>query len=214
MRIIGGRLKGRRLASVRGSMRPTADRVREAVFNILGETVVAAQVLDLFAGTGALGIEALSRGAASVVFVEDDPASLRVLRTNLDLCGLTGVSRVYPLAVQKALPLLAAQGRRFNLIFLDPPYARGWTGRTLVLLARLSLLADPGLIVAEHSRTEAMAASCDALTCLDRRYYGGTAISFYTATGPSPQPETPAPSVSCSDPEQDGPGQENTPPGT
>ena len=137
MRIIGGRLKGRRLTGVRGQIRPTADRVREAIFNILGPEVPGSLVLDLFAGTGALGIEALSRGAQAAVFVENHSTSLQVLRRNVDQCALSEVSRVLPLATEKALPKLAAAGAQFSLIFLDPPYGRGLaaahilsTGRT------------------------------------------------------------------------------------
>lgn len=192
MRVIGGRLKGRRLAGVKGRLRPTADRVREAVFNILGPAVEGAQVLDLFAGTGALGIEALSRGAAGAVFVEEHRASLDVLRRNLTLCGLTDVGHIYVLPVQKALPHLATQGQRFRLIFLDPPYEKGLAGRTLALLARLSLLDTHGIIVVEHSRAEELAAAYGAWVCSDRRHYGGTMVSFYQFTVPSPRHDPPA----------------------
>jgi len=187
VRIIGGRLRGRRLAGVKGLMRPTADRVREAIFNILGGAVAGAQVLDLFAGTGALGIEALSRGAAGAIFVEEHRTSLVVLRRNLALCGLTDVGHIYPLPVQKALPQLAAQGKSFNLIFLDPPYEKGLAGRTLALLARLPLLDPYGIIAVEHSRAEALAEAYEALVGTDRRHYGGTMVSFYQVTSPSPR---------------------------
>lgn len=166
-------------------MRPTADRVREAIFNILGAAVEEAQVLDLFAGTGALGIEALSRGAAQAVFVEPHRTSLLVLRRNLALCGLEGVSQICPLPVHRALPQLAAQGRTFNLIFLDPPYERGLAGSTLARLARRPLWASEAVIVVEHSRTEKLAAAYDTLVHLEHRQYGGTVVSFYTASRPS-----------------------------
>ena len=180
VRIIGGRLKGRRLAGVKGSMRPTADRVREAIFNILGEAVAGAMVLDLFAGSGALGIEALSRGAAGAVFVDHDRASLQVLQRNLRLCGLEDRARVYPLPVQQALPRLARQGSTFQLIFLDPPYEQGLVGRTLALLARLPVAAPQSRLVVEHSQSEELAAAYGDLVQQDRRRYGGTVVSFYT----------------------------------
>ena len=122
MRIIAGALKGRVLAPVQGRTRPTAARVREAIFNILGAAVAEARVLDLFAGTGALGIEALSRGAAAAVFVEDHPEALKGLRRNLETLGLVERSQVLPLPVAAALRKLAARGEPFDLVFLDPPY--------------------------------------------------------------------------------------------
>jgi 16S rRNA (guanine966-N2)-methyltransferase len=192
LRIIGGRLRGRRLATVKGAIRPTAERVREAIFNILGDRVNGSQVLDLFAGTGALGIEALSRGAKAVVFVEHQRTSLQVLERNLRLCGLAKVCQIYPLPVQQALPRLASQGKKFQLIFLDPPYAQGLAGRTLALLARLPLSDPSATIVVEHSRAEELATTYDGLVCQDRRQYGDTAVSFYHPSDPSRETETPA----------------------
>jgi 16S rRNA (guanine(966)-N(2))-methyltransferase RsmD len=185
VRIIAGRLKGRRLAAVRGAIRPTADRVREAIFNILGPIVLEAQVLDLFAGTGALGIEALSRGAARAVFVENHASSLQVLRQNLAQCGLTDVSQVLPQDAARALATLAAQGERFGLIFLDPPYGKGLPGQILPLVARNNLLAQEGLVVVEHRRGEEMADNYQHLARRDERGYGDTVISLYEH-----QPET------------------------
>ncbi|MGQ9919754.1 MAG: 16S rRNA (guanine(966)-N(2))-methyltransferase RsmD [Desulfobacca sp.] len=203
MRIIGGRLRGRRLAGVKGRLRPTADRVREAIFNILGDLVEGAQVLDLFAGTGALGIEALSRGASGAIFVEEHRTSLAVLRRNLALCGLTDVGHIYPLPVQKALPQLAAQGQRFTLILLDPPYEQGLAGRTLALVARLPLLDGHGIITVEHSRAEELAEAYEALVCTDRRRYGGTMVSFYQVTVPSPRPGPPSGQPAGQQPDED-----------
>ena len=122
MRIIAGALKGRVLSPVQGRTRPTAAKVREAIFNILGAAVAEARVLDLFAGTGALGIEALSRGAAAAVFVEDHPEALKGLRRNLETLGLLERSQVLPLPVAAALRKLSARGAPFGLVFLDPPY--------------------------------------------------------------------------------------------
>jgi 16S rRNA (guanine966-N2)-methyltransferase len=182
LRIIGGALKGRRLAGVKGQIRPTADRVREAIFNILGSEVNDTRVLDLFAGTGALGIEALSRGARSAVFVENHKSALQVLQRNLDQCGLTTMSRVLPWEAAKALPRLAAAGENFSLIFLDPPYGYGIPATILTVLAQHDLLTYPGRIIVEHSRREDLAASYNCLVRSDQRRYGATLISFYTYT--------------------------------
>jgi 16S rRNA (guanine966-N2)-methyltransferase len=179
LRIIGGLLKGRRLVGVRGQIRPTADRVREAIFNILGSDVNDGQVLDLFAGTGALGIEALSRGARKAVFVENHQSALHVLQRNLTNCGLTAVSRIMPLPAGKALSRLAAAGEHFSLIFLDPPYGQGIPDTILLLLAQKNLLAPNGRIIVEHSRLEELAAAYQHLRRQDQRRYGATLISFY-----------------------------------
>jgi 16S rRNA (guanine966-N2)-methyltransferase len=180
LRIIGGRLKGRRLPGVKGQTRPTADRVREAIFNILGPEVPGSLVLDLFAGTGALGIEALSRGAQVAVFVENHPTSLQVLRRNLSQCALSEVSRIIPLAADKALPKLAAASERFSLIFLDPPYGHGLADASLLILARKNLLTPAGSIIVEHSRLEDLAEEYLHLQRHDQRRYGATLISFYS----------------------------------
>jgi 16S rRNA (guanine966-N2)-methyltransferase len=180
LRIIGGRLKGRRLARVRGQIRPTADRVREAIFNILGPDVNDTQVLDLFAGTGALGIEALSRGARNAVFVENHQSALQVLQRNLAQCGLTEVCRVLPLPASQALTRLAASGASFSLIFLDPPYGHGIPATLLPVLAQKNLLAPNGRIIVEHSRLEDLAAAYQNLVRHDQRRYGATLVSFYT----------------------------------
>lgn len=180
MRIIGGRLKGRRLAGVRGQIRPTADRVREAIFNILGTAVVDARVLDLYAGTGALGLEALSRGARSAVFVESHPSALQVLHRNLGQCDLTAVSRVLALPVGRALPRLAAAGESFGLVFLDPPYGQHQAPAAMTLLARHNLVMPGGQIVVEHSRRDDLDPDYLHLGRTDQRRYGATLVSFYT----------------------------------
>lgn len=179
MRIIAGRLKGRRLAAVRGAIRPTADRVREAIFNILGPLVPEAQVLDLFAGTGALGIEALSRGAGRAVFVENQVSALQVLRRNLAQCQLMEAGQILPQDAVRALAALAARGERFDLIFLDPPYSQGLAEAIVPLVARTGLLAPEGILVVEHRRDEDLAETYPPLARRDQRRYGATLISFY-----------------------------------
>jgi len=179
MRIIAGALKGRRLAPVKGRIRPTSAKVREALFSILGPAVAGLRVLDLFAGTGALGIEALSRGAAAAVFVEDHPESLKVLRRNLADLGLADRATVWPLPVATALKRLADRGESFGLAFLDPPYGGGEAVAALGALAAFDLLAPGARVVVEHSRRESLPEACGALTRLSVRRYGDTQVAFY-----------------------------------
>lgn len=179
MRIIAGEFRGRRLAAVKGRIRPTSDRVREAIFNVLGPLVVEARVLDLFAGTGALSLEALSRGARDAVLVEDQGAALEVLRRNLASLGLENQVRVLPIPVQKALKRLACQGEQFTLIFLDPPYERGLALKTLTALQGFGLLLPEARIIAEHSQRESLPEQVGQLTLRQCRRYGDTQVAFY-----------------------------------
>ena len=181
MRIIAGSLKGRRLAPVKGPIRPTGAKVREAIFNILGEAVKEARVLDLFAGTGALGIEALSRGAQAVVFVEDHPESLKVLRRNLESLDLRDRARVLPVAVHQALKKLAVQGADFDLAFLDPPYGGEKAAAALQALAAAEIMAPEAWVVAEHSRRDTLPEAAGVLTRRELRRYGDTQVAFYQA---------------------------------
>ena len=187
MRIIAGAFKGRRLAPVKGRIRPTAAKVREAIFNILGSAVPEARVLDLFAGTGALGIEALSRGAAAAVFVEDHPEALKVLRRNLADLGLADRTTIWALPVAVALKKLAGRGERFGLAFLDPPYGGGDAAAALSALGSLNLLLPGARVVVEHSRRESLPEVCGALTRLEVRRYGDTQAAFYLAADPAQQ---------------------------
>ena len=179
MRIIAGEFRGRRLAAVKGRIRPTSDRVREAIFNVLGPVVADARVLDLFAGTGALSLEALSRGARDAVLVEDQGAALEVLRRNLAALGLEDQVRVLPIPVQKALKKLAGQGERFTLIFLDPPYERGLALKTLSALQGSGLLLPEARIIAEHSQRETLPEQVGKLILRQCRRYGDTQVAFY-----------------------------------
>jgi len=179
LRIIAGSLGGRVLAPVRGRTRPTAAKVREAVFSILGEAVVGARVLDLFAGTGALGIEALSRGAEFAVFVEDHPAALKVLRRNVQHLDLEERALVLPVPVLMALKKLCRQGERFHLVFLDPPYGAGTAAAVLAALGAGDLLAPKARVVAEHSSREALPEAIGALKRQELRRYGDTQVAIY-----------------------------------
>lgn len=179
MRVIAGRLGGRRLVAPRGAAtRPTADRVREALFSALGDVSDVA-ACDLYAGTGALGIEALSRGARRAVFVESARPALAVLRDNLAALGLQELALVIPLPVERALDRLAAEGP-FDLVFLDPPYAA--LAQAAAAAARLAgplgLLAPGGRLVLEHASRDP-APAVGLLACAATRTYGDTALSIY-----------------------------------
>ena len=189
MRIIAGEFKGRRLAAVKGRIRPTSDKVREAVFSILGVAVVEARVLDLFAGTGALTLEALSRGAAAAVLVEEHPAALKVLQQNLETLGLHEKVGVLALPVAGALRKLAARKGRFNLVFLDPPYDTGLALKTLTALEALDLLGPAASVVAEHSHRESLPERLGSLRLSQARRYGDTQVAFYRVEENSPEQE-------------------------
>ena len=136
MRVISGKLKGKRLFTLKGlDLRPTSDRVKEAIFDILQNSIPGRKVLDLFAGTGAMGIEALSRGAKRAVFVEGSPQSLTVLYKNLEACRLQEQAEVLSREVQAGIKILSERGETFDLIFLDPPYGKGLARKTLQALS-------------------------------------------------------------------------------
>jgi len=179
MRIIAGEFKGRRLAAVKGRVRPTSDRVREAIFNVLGAAVVEALVLDLFAGTGALSLEALSRGARDAVLVEEHASALKILRRNIEDLGLEARTRVLALPVTRALKKLAGQGQQFSLVFLDPPYERGLALKTLAALQDSDLLLPEARVVAEHSQRETLPEQVGRLNLSQSRRYGDTQVAFY-----------------------------------
>lgn len=180
MRVIAGRFGGRRLSAPRGSAtRPTADRVREALFSMLGD-IEGDSVLDLFAGTGALGIEALSRGAAEVIFVERDRHALQALRGNLAALGLS--QQVRPQAqvrvkdALKALDDAISGGEKFDLIFLDPPYAHAGDLGPRLALQLPKVLSQGGLTVVESDRREPLQIG---LPVRRQRLYGDTSITIH-----------------------------------
>ncbi|GBD09765.1 Ribosomal RNA small subunit methyltransferase D [Candidatus Thermoflexus japonica] len=179
MRVISGSAKGRRLKSLPGSStRPITDRVKTALFDILGPSISGARVLDLFAGTGSVGIEALSRGAAGAVFVEKDPRAIRVLRENLQQTGLLDRARVIRADVFAFLR--SGPVEPFDFIYVAPPQYRGWWRRTLELLdARPGWLAASGIIVVQIHPREFEEVPLHHLHRADRRDYGSTHLLFY-----------------------------------
>ncbi|MGD0836217.1 MAG: 16S rRNA (guanine(966)-N(2))-methyltransferase RsmD [Polyangia bacterium] len=180
MRVTAGADRGRKLRAPRGATtRPTGAKVREAIFNILGP-LPPSPVLDLFAGTGALGIEALSRGASRATFVERDHRALASLQRNLRLVEMSGRARVMDSSVELALHRLSSEkGERFSWVFVDPPYAAGEVESVLVLLSGGGLLDNGAVVVVEHDRHSIPPDKVGVLDMVDRRYYGDTGISFY-----------------------------------
>ncbi len=179
LRVIGGRLKGKPLATPKGlDVRPTAGRVREAIFNILFSRVQNAVVLDLFAGTGAFGIEALSRGASQAVFIDNSPASLAVLKKNIQACGLEAVAEIRRYDAARQLFGLTEFKLAFDIVFMDPPYNRNAVDAALTGLVQADLLKQGALVVAEHALTESVTGADRAFFLKDQRKYGRTLVSF------------------------------------
>ena len=180
MRIVGGRLGGRPLLTPKSqAIRPTSDRLREALFNILqhsyGDPVTGARVLDLFAGTGAMGLEALSRGAAFVLFVDDGAESRALLRGNADALGAGGASKIYRRDATRLGPV--APLAPFSLAFLDPPYGKGLAERAL-LSARAGGWLTPDALAVVEEATDAGFTAPDGFEEIERRDYGDTLVAF------------------------------------
>jgi 16S rRNA (guanine966-N2)-methyltransferase len=180
MRVVGGRLKGRNLASPSSrEIRPTADRLRESVFNILihayNNPIEGARVLDLFAGTGALGIEAVSRWAAFALFVDNGTEARALLRNNVEALGLGGVTKVYRRDATNLGP--AHPMEPFSLAFLDPPYGKGLADKALISLRDGGWLTKGALVVVEEAKAAAFAAT-EGFTELERRAYDDTEFVF------------------------------------
>jgi 16S rRNA (guanine966-N2)-methyltransferase len=179
LRIIGGDLKGKKLKSIPGKLiRPTADRTRESIFNILSTCVTNALVLDLFAGTGALGIEALSRGAKRALFVDNRKGSLSVVKQNIELCGLGEKADIVKWNIGQNLNCIKSIGQKFDLIFLDPPYNKHLITPSLLNLDKSDSLKKNACIVVEHSVYESLPADLCAFHLADQRKYGKTLVSF------------------------------------
>jgi len=180
MRVVGGRLRSRPLAGPKSeAVRPTADRLREALFNILvhsyGDPVTGARILDLFAGTGALGIEAISRGAAYVLFVDEGVEARALLRDNVEALGLGGVTRIFRRDATKLGP--AHPLEPFSLVFLDPPYGKGLAEKALMSAREGGWLQPEALIVVEEAAEAAFKAP-DGFAELERRQYDDTEFVF------------------------------------
>jgi 16S rRNA (guanine966-N2)-methyltransferase len=179
MRVIAGSLKGRRLqAPTWDGLRPTSDKLRETLFNVLAPRTAGARVLDVYAGTGAVGIEALSRGASAVTFVEQDRRAQGLIVQNLERCGIaTGYTMIRSDAL-RALISLRGQDIGFDLVLLDPPY-EGREDTERVLTAAGEVLAPDGLLVHEHARRTAVPEAAGPLVRIRQLVSGDSALTFY-----------------------------------
>ena len=179
LRIIAGDLKGRKLRSVHGTKtRPTANRTREAIFNILTSQIPGSRVLDLFAGTGAFGIEALSRKADQAVFIDIDNDSLAVLRANIESLSLERQTRIIRWNLIKNLNCLNAFDIAFDLVYMDPPYMKNMIEPTLRNLHTSQSLTSGTLVIVEHSQREPVVAGSLPFEIADQRKYGKTLVTF------------------------------------
>ncbi len=186
VRVIGGALRGRRLRVPGGlAVRPTSDRVREALFDLLGDRIVGATVLDVYAGSGAVGIEALSRGAAGAVLVESHREALDVIEENLALDPLLAGARVIASDVAPAVKRLAREGTLFSIVFMDPPYGPELE-RGLRLVSRAGLLAPDGIVIAEHEAHSIPRPTAGLVARLSRSY-GRAALTIYDPSGDQPE---------------------------
>ncbi len=180
MRIIGGSARGRRLLSPKSeAIRPTADRVRESLFNVLGQRFDGGDVLDLFAGSGALALEALSRGAARAVMVDSDRAAVRLCEANAASLGFADRVRILAAPVNRAVKQLQREGAAFELVFADPPYAARAVADTLAQVEAARLCKPGGLLCVEHEKREFAPESVGSLQKGKERRFGETVISIY-----------------------------------
>ncbi len=181
MRLISGKFKGLRLAALGGAeIRPTLDRVRESVFSILADRVPDARVLDLFAGTGAVGLEALSRGARRVVFVEPARQAQALIRKNMEHCRVdASLASLLPIKSDKALESLAQEGAEFEWVYVDPPFDEKLYEPTLTALGQSPILTEDSWVLVEHFHKAALSDRYGKLNRFDLRRMGDTSVSFY-----------------------------------
>lgn len=178
MRIISGLNKGRKLSQITGkNIRPTSDRAREAIFSILGQKVLNAKVLDLFAGTGAMGLEALSRGANHAVFIDTAPQACQIIRENIERCRCNEISTLYCHDLGKGIapPI---KGVQFDLVFMDPPYHQGWIEKIFSSPGFTDLMHPDTVVVAEYSTKENPFTGVKNLDIFRQKKYSKTFVSF------------------------------------
>jgi len=161
-------------------IRPTQDRVREAIFNIIREGVPGSRVLDLYAGSGAFGIEAISRGARSAVFVDDNAKCIATIDSNMQFIeDREKTTQVIKKDGLRAIDALVKKGDRFDIVFMDPPYYRDMAKNTLIKIGACDILSKRGFVVAEHSSKDTIAYNIGTLSMFKRSQYGDTVVSFF-----------------------------------
>ncbi|HHV28721.1 MAG TPA: 16S rRNA (guanine(966)-N(2))-methyltransferase RsmD [Clostridium sp.] len=180
LRVIAGTAKGHKLKTIKGlTTRPTSDKVKGSVFNILAVLIPEAKVLDIYAGTGSLGIEALSRGADSAVFVDKSSECSLTIRENLAHTKLESKATVIAGDVFVILNKISKNNKKFDIIFLDPPYGKGLVGETLKSIVENDIIVPEGIIVAEHDVADMVPEEVGSLKRYRWQKYGDTVISFY-----------------------------------
>ena len=186
MRITGGLAKGRLIISPKGlNVRPTSDKVRETIFNVAGQDLTGVMAIDLFAGTGSLGLEALSRGATKAVFIDNSSYSINLIKKNLALCGYTDISTVLKRDLKKGLYGVSRLARdSFGMVFLDPPYRKGLIPFLLKTLPVAINLSNNAQVIVESASDEYFSTSEGGLEMVDSRIYGDTKLSIYIYKGP------------------------------
>lgn len=179
VRITGGQMKGRRLASLKGQrIRPSTDLIRQAIFNLIGQDMAEIKVLDLFAGTGSLGIEAISRGAGRALFVDNAAQSVTLIKENLKRCGCEDRGFVLRRDLRKGLPL-ESMGEPFDLVFIDPPYGKFMVPQLLEELGKGEVLGPAPLVVAEAAKRDVLPAAAGRLKLVKTRIHGETKLAIY-----------------------------------
>ncbi len=180
MRVIAGKYRGRKLENFEGmDIRPTSDRVKESLFNILGHKLMGCSFLDLFGGTGSIGIEAVSRGAEKVVFVDTGVKSIKVLRSNLESLKITERVEIYNTDYENALSKMGSANSLFDFIFIDPPYNKQIAQNALGIISDLGILHSEGIIVVEHDVLDSMPDRVGILVKDREKKYGSTMLSMY-----------------------------------
>jgi len=177
LRIISGEHKGRILSSVKkATIRPSSDKVKGSIFNVLKDEVLGKKVLDLFAGSGNLGIEALSRGAEFVTFVDSSPQSIKIIKKNLESLNLNQKAETIGRDWSKVLPKL---GKKFGIVFADPPYLRGFAQKVIDSVVKYDLLESDGILVLEHHKKETFTYPEEKLFYVKAKRFGDTMVSFF-----------------------------------
>ena len=179
MKVTGGIAKGRRLKIPKAYLRPTSEKVKEALFNILREKVKGSFFLDLYAGTGGIGMDALSHGAGRVIFVESNPFSIKTLRENISALGFRDKAEIIALDSVAFLEKAIVREERFDIIFLDPPYHTGELDRIFKILSKGEVLNKSGILIAEHFKKKSLPEEVGHLRLLKEYRYGDTVLTLF-----------------------------------
>lgn len=184
MKIIAGQAKGRKLKTLEGrKIRPTSGRVKEALFNILSTIVVGKEILDLFAGTGSLGLEALSRGASGATFVDKDKDAFKILCSNIKLLEFEERSKTFFMDAFRAVKKFGREKKKYDIIFIDPPYGNNLYEKILIGLIDEEIVSKDGMIIVEHPSSKKLKDNYKCFIKVKSQKYGNTLISIYTKEG-------------------------------